>query len=61
MDANPRLISVKDAAGRLGVATITAYRWAESGKIPSIRLGGRRLVMEGRLNALINPAIPEGA
>jgi excisionase family DNA binding protein len=57
----PKLISIKDAALRLGVATITAYRWAESGRLPSIRLGGRRLVAEATIDRLVASAMGEEA
>ena len=60
MDKVNRLISVKDAAQRLGIATITAYRMAEDGRLKSIRLGGRRLVPEAAIEALIASAMGEG-
>jgi len=61
MDTNHRLISVKDAAQRLGIATITTYRMCENGRLPSIRLGGRRLVSEAAIEALIASAMGEGS
>ncbi len=54
-----RLISVKDAAQRLGIATITAYRMAEDGRLKSIRLGGRRLIAEATIEAIIASAMGE--
>jgi len=60
MDISKRLISVRDAAQRLGIATITAYRMAEDGRLKSIRLGGRRLVPEAAIEALISTAMGEG-
>ncbi len=38
-----QLIGVRDAAARLGVAPQTLYNWVSQGRIPSVRLGGRRL------------------
>jgi excisionase family DNA binding protein len=57
MGTTNRLISVKDAAHRLGIATITAYRMAEDGRLCSIRLGGRRLIAEATIEALIASAM----
>jgi excisionase family DNA binding protein len=59
METTNRLISVKDAAQRLGIATITAYRMAEDGRLKSIRLGGRRLIALATIEALIESAIGE--
>jgi len=59
MDTNNRLISVKDAAQRLSIATITAYRMAKDGRLRSIRLGGRRLIAEATIEALIASAMGE--
>jgi len=56
-----KLISIKDAALRLGIATITAYRWAEDGRLPSVKLGSRRLIAEATVNALVTSAMGEGA
>lgn len=54
---SPRLISVKDAAPRLGIAVITAYRMCEDGRLPSIRLGGRRLIAEETVDRLVSSAV----
>ncbi len=59
MGTTNRLISVKEAAQRLGIATITAYRMAEDGRLSSIRLGGRRLIAEATIEALIASAMGE--
>jgi excisionase family DNA binding protein len=59
MDISKRLISVKDAAQRLGIATITAYRMCENGRLKSIRIGGRRLIAEATIDALIADAMGE--
>lgn len=52
-----RLISVREAAQRLGISRITAYRWTETGTLPSLKLGGRRLISESILNKLILSAL----
>jgi excisionase family DNA binding protein len=59
MDTTNRLISVKVAAERLGIATITAYRMAEDGRLKSIRLGGRRLIALATIEALVASAMGE--
>lgn len=61
MDKSNRLISVKDAAQRLNLAVITAYRMCERGELASIRLGGRRLIAEATIEALIASAMGEGS
>lgn len=50
------LVSVQEAATRLGVAPISIYRWTEDGSLPSIKLGGRRLVSEATIDAIIASA-----
>jgi excisionase family DNA binding protein len=59
-NAIARLISIREVAQRLGISEISAYRWAESGKLPSIRLGGRRLVPEAAINTIIESALGSG-
>jgi len=57
-----RLVSIREAARRLGISTISAYRWAESGKIPSMKLGGRRMVSSLALDRIVREAAgKEGA
>ena len=56
---NRRLISVKEAARRLSLAAITVYRMAEDGRLSSIRLGGRRLIAEATIEAIIASAMGE--
>ena len=43
------LLSVEQAACRLGVSFWTVYRWAQEGRIWSIQLGRRRLIAEADL------------
>ncbi len=38
-----RLMSVKEAGAYLGITTWTLYSWVSQGKIPSVKLGSRRL------------------
>lgn len=47
------LLSVEQAAQRLGVSFWTVYRLARSGRLASIRLGRRRLFTERDLEELI--------
>ena len=47
------LLSVQEAAGRLGVSLWTVYRLARSGRLPSIQLGRRRLFAEEDLQELV--------
>ncbi len=47
------LLSVQQAAERLGVSFWTVYRMARSGRLASIRLGRRRLFSERDLEELI--------
>jgi excisionase family DNA binding protein len=47
------LLSVHQAAERLGVSFWTVYRMARSGQLPSIHLGRRRLFVEEDLEKLI--------
>jgi len=47
------LLSVEQAAQRLGVSFWTVYRLARSGRLASIRLGRRRLFAERDLEELV--------
>lgn len=39
-----RYVSMSEATERLGVDRQTAYRWAWSGELTTVKVGGRRLV-----------------
>jgi len=54
-------MTVKEAAEALGVSRATAYILANTGQIPVIRLGERRLVVPraALLKMLENPAKPK--
>jgi hypothetical protein len=54
-------ITLAEAAELLGAANIqfrpaTIGGWARSGKLQSIKLGGRRFVRRGEIKALVKPA-----
>ena len=48
-----RLLSVPEAAARLGISVVPVYHWAWSGLLPSVKLGRRRLFLSGDLDAFI--------
>ena len=50
------LISVQEAARRLGMSYWTISRWTQEGRVPSVRLGRRRLIVESDLQTLIDRA-----
>jgi len=48
--------TVRETAEQLGIATSTVYSYVESGILPSIRLGRRRLIPCAAVNALLKNA-----
>jgi len=50
----PLLIAVPKAAELLGISRASAYRLADSGELPSRRLGGRVYVVTAKLRSLVN-------
>jgi excisionase family DNA binding protein len=56
LDGLPLLIPVPMAAKLLGLPRSTAYHLAESGELPSRRLGGRVYVVTAKLRQLIEAA-----
>ena len=38
------LLTISEAAERLGISYQTAYKWAERGELPTVRVAGRRRV-----------------
>jgi excisionase family DNA binding protein len=50
----PETVSVEQAARLLGISRRSAYRYAKSGELPVVRIGGRILVPVHRLAALLN-------
>jgi excisionase family DNA binding protein len=60
---NLKLLNLRDTAELLNLGLSTVRRWASSGRIPTVRLGGRVLVLEEDLKTLISkcrrPARPD--
>ena len=55
IEPNQRLTwSIEEAAQLLGVSRAVAYRYAEKGELPTLRLGGRLLVPRLALEKLVN-------
>jgi len=50
-------LSIPEIAKALGISRITAYRHAEAGTIPSVRVGARRLVPASYLQSLEDEAL----
>ena len=48
-----QLLSLKQAAERLGLSDWTIRRWAAQGRIRSVKLGGRRLIPESTIARVI--------
>jgi len=59
-----RLLSLPEAAVRLGISHWTVRKWATTGQIDSVVLGRRRLIPEDAINKMIKKnyvaATPEG-
>jgi len=47
---------VRETAEQLGIATSTVYHYVESGILPSVRLGRRRLIPCAAVNTLLKRA-----
>src|SRR5262249_31001844 len=47
------VIGVREAALRLGLSRWTLYHWAIEGRIPSVKLGGRRMFRPADLERLV--------
>lgn len=54
------LLSLEEAAQKLGVSIWTVYRLTARGRIASVRLGRRRLVSPADLEAFIRDARCQG-
>ena len=48
-DNLPVLLAIPAAAGLLGIGRASAYRWAETGVLPTKRLGGRIYIVRDQL------------
>jgi len=58
-EQSERLLSLKDAAARLGVSDWTVRRWALQGRIESAKLGGRRLIPKRTVERMIEKAVQQ--
>lgn len=58
--SDPELISVAEAAKRLGISPGTAYAEMQAGRLPNVRIGRRRLVPVQRLQLYIEEALEGG-
>jgi PTS system nitrogen regulatory IIA component len=45
-----KTLTIADVAERLQLSTSTIYKYAEQGRIPSMKIGTRRRFLEGELN-----------
>ncbi|WP_067572421.1 helix-turn-helix domain-containing protein [Nocardia acidivorans] len=52
-DTLPLLLSVPRAAVLLGISRSAGYRLAESGELPTKRMGGRVYIITARLQAML--------
>jgi len=52
----PRLLSIQEAADRLGLARSNFYRLVADGSLTTVKIGGRRLVSEAALAEFIDRA-----
>ncbi|MFJ4652128.1 helix-turn-helix domain-containing protein [Nocardia sp. NPDC088792] len=52
-DTLPLLLSVPRTAALLGISRSAAYRLAESGDLPTKRMGGRVYIVTARLRAML--------
>ena len=48
-------VNPDQAARLLGIAKSTCYEWIYSGQLPSVKVGGRRLISIAALRALVEP------
>lgn len=58
VESLPPTITVEDAAEILGVSRTSAYRAAQRGEIPTIRIGRRLLVPTARLLDMLGVQTP---
>jgi excisionase family DNA binding protein len=48
-----QILSIVEAAERLGVSYQTAYKWVERGELPTVRVAGRRRVPAAALDEIL--------
>ncbi len=51
--AQRETLTIKEAAVTLGVSLSSAYEAAQKGQIPTIRIGGRWLVLKGKFQKML--------
>jgi excisionase family DNA binding protein len=51
-----RALRPKQASVAYGVGRVTLYKWMNSGKLASVKIGGARLIPVDALEALLQPA-----
>jgi excisionase family DNA binding protein len=49
-----RVLSIQEAARTCGLSRATLYRLLKDGKLTTVKIGGRRLVPVGAIDALLN-------
>lgn len=52
----PITCSVDDAAKAIGIGRVTLYKYIKSGRVESVRVGGRRLVKIESVKRLVEAA-----
>jgi excisionase family DNA binding protein len=55
-DYSKRFLSPAEVAKVLGVSSISVYRWTETGTLPSVKLGSRRLIPSEVVDSLVATA-----
>lgn len=51
--------SPAEAADALGVSRATIHAWVKDGTIPSVKLGGRRLIRRSTLEGLLDGGVED--
>lgn len=57
MSADAHYLRAREIARELGITERTVRRWIASGELPSVRIGGARLVARADLERLLNPSV----
>lgn len=47
------ILTVREASQVLRVSYMTVYKWCLDGYLPSLKMGGRRLILEGQLEGFL--------
>ena len=61
MDDEKLLLTVEQAADRLGVARSHLYRWLTTGELPSLKLGRSRRIPVAALERFVSERLEEEA